>query len=66
MSEGVLLSVVINLVVGVYFVYFYPRSVTRRLPQLPPVFQFLFRTVPVIGYLLILFTLGYVGWTLFG
>lgn len=65
MSNGAIISVLINLILGGYFIYIYPRSVTRRLPELPPLFRFLFRTVPIIGYLLILATLGYVGWVLF-
>jgi hypothetical protein len=66
MSEGVLFSVVINLMVGAYLIYIYPRSITKRLPELPPLFQHLFKTVPIIGYLIIIFTLGYVGWVFYG
>jgi cellobiose-specific phosphotransferase system component IIC len=60
-STGLLLSLAINLLVGAYFVWFYPRSVHRQFSgrQVPPAFSILLRILPPAGALLMLASVLY-------
>lgn len=53
MGGGEVLSVLINIAVGVYFFWYFPRSVRGKLDRLPPIFTLLNRVLPVFGYLLV-------------
>lgn len=61
MTSGVLLSVVINLAVAIYFIHFFPRSLKRKMPQeaMPPFFRIMQTVIPLLGYLLIAGTFIY-------
>lgn len=52
MGGGELLSLLINVGVGAYFAWYYPRSVRGKLDRMPPIFTVLNRVLPVVGYLL--------------
>jgi branched-subunit amino acid transport protein AzlD len=55
MSNGLIFSLVVNIIVGVYFARFYPRSVRKNFPngQPPPFFALLLKILPPVGVLLI-------------
>ncbi|MFO7593501.1 MAG: hypothetical protein R6X15_05585 [Pseudomonadota bacterium] len=62
MSSGDILSISINLAVGIYFAVIYPRSVRKRFsgPTPPPrAFTLLYKVVPVVGYVIIAMTVIY-------
>jgi hypothetical protein len=61
MSNGDILSILINLAVGVYFAVIYPRSVRKRFAAntTPRAFALMLKWVPVFGYLIIGMTLVY-------
>ncbi len=68
MSAGELLSILINLAVGVYFAIFYPRSVRKRFSAQnePRAFTLLLKVVPPAGYLIIAMSLIYAMALMFG
>ena len=68
MSGGEWLSAVINLAVGVYLAWFYPRSLRARLGagRMPPFFVIMLKIMPPFGFLLLAATLLYVGLRLSG
>lgn len=61
MSTGELLSIMINLAVGIYFAVIYPRSVKKRFSAhtMPRAFTLLTKMVPPVGYLIIAMSLSY-------
>ncbi len=61
MSSGELISILINIGVGLYFAYYYPRDLQKRLGagRIPPLFALLLRILPPIGWALILGSVGY-------
>ncbi|MEN8169889.1 MAG: hypothetical protein ABFS08_06665 [Pseudomonadota bacterium] len=61
MSSGDLISIIINLVVGLYFVVFYPRSLGKRFAgrPVPRGFTLLQKVVPPVGWMIIALTLIY-------
>lgn len=60
-SSGELISILINLAVGIYFAVYYPRSVHKRFSShtMPRAFIMLVKVVPVVGYLIIGLTVIY-------
>lgn len=60
-STGELLSIFINLAVGIYFAVYYPRSVHKRFSShtMPRAFIILVKVVPAVGYLIIGLTVIY-------
>lgn len=60
MGGGELLSLLINIGVGAYFVWYYPRSVRGKLDRMPRIFTVLYRVLPVVGYLLMALSAIYV------
>ena len=68
MSIGEIISVTINLAVGIYFAIVYPRSLAKRFAQhtTPRAFVFLKKVVPPMGWLIIAITLAYVAFRLVG
>lgn len=60
MGGGELLSLLINIGVGVYFAWYYPRSVRGKLDRMPRIFTVLYRVLPVVGYLLMALSAIYV------
>lgn len=68
MSGGELLSILINLAVGIYFAIIYPRSVKKRFSShtMPRAFTLLLKVVPLAGYLIIAMSLIYAVALLFG
>jgi hypothetical protein len=60
-STGEWISILINLVVGIYFAVYYPRSVHKRFSShtMPRAFIMLVKVVPVVGYLIIGLTIIY-------
>ena len=64
MSESLIISVIINFLVAFYFIYIFPRNLAKKLPQMPPFFSFLHRTVPIIGRIIIVLTLFLIAWEL--
>lgn len=61
MSSGDLVSILINLAVGIYFAIFYPRSLQKRFGgrPAPKGFVLLQKVVPPVGWLIIAITLIY-------
>ncbi len=61
MSNGDIVSILINLVVGIYFAVYYPRSVRKRFTDrsTPRAFTLLLKVVPLLGYLIIGMTVIY-------
>ncbi len=59
MGGGELLSLLINLGVGAYFAWYYPRSVRGKLERMPRIFTVLNRVLPVAGYLLMALSVVY-------
>ena len=61
MSSGEIISIIINLAVGLYFAVIYPRSLSKRFARhtTPPGFLLLQRVVPPVGWLIIVLTLIY-------
>ncbi len=61
MSIGDSVSILINLAVGIYFLYFYPRSIGKRFASRPTPrgFVLLQKVVPPVGGLIIVLTLLY-------
>lgn len=53
MKGGDLLSLLINIGVGIYFIHYYPQSVRGKLDRMPRIFSLLARILPPIGYVLI-------------
>jgi hypothetical protein len=68
MSSGEIISILINLAVGIYFAVIYPRSVQKRFsaPNRPRAFTMLLKVVPPVGYLIIAMTVIYAVALLFG
>lgn len=68
MSAGELLSILINLAVGIYFAVIYPRSVKKRFTahNTPRAFNVLLKVVPPVGYLIIVMSLIYAVALVFG
>jgi len=68
MSSGELISILINLAVGIYFAVIYPRSVQKRFTtqSMPRAFTLLLKVVPPVGYLIIAMTVIYAVALLFG
>ncbi len=64
MSEGLIISATINLLVALYMIYIFPRNLEKKLAQMPPLFHFLHRAVPRLGKLIIILTLALIGWAL--
>ncbi len=61
MNYGDFVSLIINLGVGAYFVYFFPRQLNRQMPENKPrLFVYLEYLIPSIGYVLIGGTILYV------
>ncbi len=60
-STGELLSIFINLAVGIYFAVYYPRSIHKRFTShtMPRAFIVLVKVVPMVGYLIIGLTMIY-------
>ena len=60
-STGELLSIFINLAVGIYFAVYYPRSVHKRFSNhtMPRAFVTLVKVIPAVGYLIIALTVVY-------
>lgn len=61
MRSGEWISIVINLGVGIYLAWFYPRTLRQKLGvgRMPPLFKLLLWIVPPIGYLVVAGTLLY-------
>lgn len=61
MNYGELISILINIGVGLYFAHYYPRTLRRRLDEarLPPLFALLLKVLPPLGWLLIIASVGY-------
>jgi hypothetical protein len=61
LSSGELISILINLAVGIYFAVYYPRSVHKRFSShtMPRAFIMLVKVVPMVGYLIIGLTIIY-------
>ena len=61
MTSGDLISILINLAVGIYFAVFYPRSLKKRFGggSAPKGFVLLHKVVPPVGWLIIALTLIY-------
>ncbi|PKM44673.1 MAG: hypothetical protein CVV05_08940 [Gammaproteobacteria bacterium HGW-Gammaproteobacteria-1] len=59
MDGGEALSVLINIAVGAYFAWYFPRSVRGKLDRMPRLFTFLSRALPVVGYLLMAASIVY-------
>ncbi|GAB4293741.1 MAG: hypothetical protein Kow0096_09550 [Thiohalomonadaceae bacterium] len=59
MGGGELLSLLINIGVGAYFAWYYPRSVRGKLERMPMIFTLLNRVLPVLGYLLMVGSVVY-------
>lgn len=68
MNSGTIISILINLAVGIYFAVIYPRSVQKRFSEQsrPRAFTLLLKVVPLVGYLIIAMTLIYSVALLFG
>lgn len=66
MSGGEIVSLLINIAVGGYFAWYYPRSVRGKLDRMPPIFSTLNRFLPPFGYVLILSALIYAALRLLG
>ncbi len=68
MTGGELLSILINLAVGIYFAILYPRSLRKRFSShtMPRGFVMLLKVVPPVGYLIIAMSLIYAVALLFG
>lgn len=61
MSNGDIVSILINLAVGAYFAFFYPRSVRKRFSEQnrPRAFTLMLKVVPMVGFLIIGMTIIY-------
>lgn len=59
MDGGEALSVLINIAVGAYFAWYFPRSVRGKLDRMPRIFTLLNRVLPVVGYLLMAASIVY-------
>ncbi len=59
MGGGEALSVLINIAVGAYFAWYFPRSVRGKLDRMPRIFTVLNRVLPVVGYLLMAASIVY-------
>lgn len=62
MASGDIISILLNLAVGSYFAFVYPRSVQKRFQggsQVPRGFVMLRRVIPKVGLLIIVLTLFY-------
>jgi len=69
MNSGEAISLLLNIAVGLYLVLFYPRQVKRQLGargEPPPLFRFLVPAMRVVGYLIIIGTVGYALYRLSG
>ena len=64
MSEGLIVSVIINFLVAFYMIYIFPRNLVKKLPQMPPLFRFLHRAIPILGKVIIVLTLFLIAWEL--
>lgn len=61
MSNADLLSITINLAVGLYFALIYPKSLKKRFGDRPAprAFEFLQKVIPPTGWLIVVLTLIY-------
>ncbi len=59
MSGGELFSLLINIAVGIYFAWYYPRSVRGKLDRMPRIFSLLNKILPPLGYVLIAVSILY-------
>lgn len=62
LGVGEYLSAALNLLIAVYLIVFYPRSVRRQFrgkPAIPPLFNILMKGAPIAGVLLALGTVLY-------
>ena len=62
MATGDIISILLNLAVGVYFAFVYPRSVEKRFrsaAQVPRGFVVLRQVIPKVGLLIIVLSLAY-------
>lgn len=59
MSGGELFSLLINIAVGIYFAWYYPRSVRGKLDRMPRIFSLLNKILPPLGYVLIAVSIIY-------
>ncbi|MBW6476972.1 MAG: hypothetical protein K0A95_07865 [Chromatiales bacterium] len=69
MATGEMVSIVLNLLVGIYFAFIYPKSVQKRFSSGAPVprgFVLLRRVIPKVGIVIIVMTLVYAGAMLSG
>jgi hypothetical protein len=68
MSSGEIVSILINLAVGIYFAVIYPRSVQKRFTSqsMPRAFTLLLKVVQPVGYLIIAMSVIYAAALLFG
>ncbi len=68
MTQGIALSLFINILVGLYFALIYPRSVEKnfrgRTP--PPLFALMVRILPPIGWGLVIASVGFGLWRWLG
>jgi len=58
-SGGELFSLLINIAVGIYFAWYYPRSVRGKLDRMPRIFSLLNKILPPLGYVLIAVSILY-------
>lgn len=51
MNSSLIFSLLVNVLVGVYLIWFYPRSVRRNFTdgRIPPAFALLAKLMPVFG-----------------
>ncbi len=62
MSTGDIVSILVNLAVGIYFAFIYPRTVEKRfkaMTQVPRGFVMLRQVIPKVGILIIVLTVLY-------
>ncbi len=66
MSGGELLSLLINIAVGIYLAWYFPASLRGKLDRMPRLFTVLNRLLPPLGYLLIIASLVFAALRLSG
>jgi hypothetical protein len=66
MTTGMAISLVINILVGLYFALLYPKSVEKnfRGRQPPPFFAFMVKILPPFGWGLVIASVAFGGWKL--
>jgi hypothetical protein len=62
-TPGEIVSIAINIAVGIYFIHYFPRNLKRKIPaeSMPPFFAIMLTIIPLLGYLLLAATLIYIG-----